>query len=579
MTGHESANARGVAHAVPYDDLLGRLLAVVDVGVYAVDAQGRIVAVNPRAEQLLDWPAKDLVGHDAHDLLHRDEHGDTVPRTRCPMTHAVLAGRTSQESPGWMARGDGSLLAMSWLVSPFRLDDDVAGAMVLFHERPAPGCAGPRPGAITEPLSELERLALLAETTTRLTSTLDVDQALRRLVRIVLPRLADWAIIDLTAENEEVWRTAVVHYRDGELVEREDLQGPLPPVPPESPLPLSRALRGAASTLATPHTYEDRLDSGLAVEQRRLFKATGMRSAVIAPIRGPREVLGALTLGRAEQASPFTADDLPLLEDITRRAGIALDNARLYQRQRRVAETMQRHLLPKLPTLPGVEMTARYLSAPHASQVGGDWYDVFVLADGAIALVVGDVVGHDLEAAAGMAQLRNMLRADAWSRQEPPGMIVDRLDETATHVAEVPVATLVFGRLEDDGDSGWRLRWTNAGHPPPLLVTPDGRARFLTDAHGMLLGTGVVTTRGDACVDLGPRSTLLLYTDGLIESRHRSLDDGLADLGRHAAALAGRPLEVFCDLLLQRVRPSDNDDDVAVLAVRVPERKTRGGVA
>ncbi|WP_225845751.1 SpoIIE family protein phosphatase [Streptomyces sp. HPF1205] len=566
----------GAVRPAPGEDgLLAGLFDVVDAGIYAVDDQGVIIAVNRRAESMLARPAHELVGRDAHDLLHRDDHGHTIARSQCSMLRDFRAGRTILGSPGWLASGDGPPLPVSLLLTPFRLDDGTSGAMVVFHRRettePAEQDGAENPAS----LSELERLALLAETTTRLTSTLDADQALRRLVHIVLPRIADWVVIDLITENAEVWRTAVVHYAHGALLDRHDLQGPLPPLPPESPMPLSRALRGAASTLVTPQTYARRPDSGLAVEQRRLLKETGMHSAMIAPIRSPREVLGALTLGRADRPTPFSAADLPLLEDIARRAGVALDNARLYQQQRKVAETMQRHLLPRLPRLPDLEMTVRYVSAPDASQVGGDWYDVFTLDDGATAIAVGDVVGHDLDAAAGMAQLRNMLRADAWSHAEAPSAIVDRLDRMVARMAEVAMATLVFGRLESDAPGHWRLRWSNAGHPPPLLVSDDGQARFLTDAHGILLGTGVNLPRTDAVVTLEPRSTLILYTDGLIESPGHSIDEGLAVLRRHAAALAPRPLETFCDLLLDRVRPAGNDDDVALLALRVPTPGTR----
>ncbi|GDY80234.1 hypothetical protein SAV31267_097190 [Streptomyces avermitilis] len=246
---------------------------------------------------------------------------------------------------------------------------------------------------VPAPLTELDRLALLAETTTQLTSTLDVDEAMRRLAALTVPRLADWAVIDLLTERDEVRRALVTEHKDGILVGREDLQGPMPPVPEESPMPLSRALRGAASSLAGPATYQGPPDSGIAVEQGRLFSETGMHSAVIAPIRGLRDVLGALTLGRSTRPDAFTAADLPLLEDITRRAGLALDNARLYQRQRKVAETMQRHLLPQLPTVPGVGMTARYVPAPHASSVGGDWYDAFALTDNSHALASATLSG------------------------------------------------------------------------------------------------------------------------------------------------------------------------------------------
>jgi serine phosphatase RsbU (regulator of sigma subunit) len=337
-------------------------------------------------------------------------------------------------------------------------------------------------------------------------------------------------------------------------------------------MPLSRALRGSAASLAGPEVYQGEPDSGIAVVQRELFAATGMHSAAIAPVRGAHEVLGALTLGRGDNPVRFATRDLSLLEDITRRAGLAISNSRLYQRQRRVAETMQHHLLPRLPAVPGVELHADYRSAPDASQVGGDWYDAFTLSDGATALVIGDVVGHDLEAAAGMAQLRNMLRALAWTHQSRPGVVVDQLDHAMGRVTDLLMATLIVGHLTPHPEGGWAWTWTNAGHPPPLLVTHDGRAEYLLAPRSLLLGAGVRATRGNATVRLPPGSTLLLYTDGLIESRADGIDPGLARLRRHAAALAHHGLEGLCDRLLERVRPPDNDDDVALLALRVPDR-------
>lgn len=427
-------------------------------------------------------------------------------------------------------------------------------------------------GEVPAPLTELDRLALLAETTTQLTSTLDVDEAMRRLVALTVPRLADWAVIDLLTEQDEVRRAFVTEHKDGILTERKDLQGPMPPCR-RSPRCLCRELCAALPPLAGPATYQGAPDSGIAVEQGRLFTETGMHSAVIAPIRGLRDVLGALTLGRSKRPAAFTAADLPLLEDITRRAGLALDNARLYQRQRKVAETMQRHLLPQLPTVPGVDMTARYVPAPHASSVGGDWYDAFALTDSSHALAIGDVVGHDLDAAAGMAQVRNMLRAFTWSQpQATPSAVVTQLDNAVKHIAEVPMATMILATLALGDDELWQLCWTNAGHPPPLLVSHDGRARYLTDAHGILLGTGMIRPRPDVFTVLPPRTTVLLYTDGLVESPHHSIDHGLERLRRHAASLAHRPLDSFCDLLLEQVRPGDNDDDVAMLALRTPPR-------
>ncbi|TDT29202.1 PAS domain S-box-containing protein [Streptomyces sp. BK208] len=557
----------------PRPDALFRIpLDAMRASAIVLDDDGAIVAANDAALGLLGRSLVELVGEDFHDLLHRDDHGHTMPRTRCPLRKALLEGCTEHGDSGWFVLGDGSLAPLSWFVTPFALDAGAPGGLVLLYEQPKVELAK-NDGEDTAPLTELERLALLAETTTRLTSTLDVDEALHRMVALTVPRLADWAVFDLLTERDEVTRTLVMEHKDGVLIAREDLQGPMPPVPEESPMPLSRALRGAASSLAGPSTYQGEPDSGIAVEQRRLFTATGMHSAIIAPIRGLRDVLGALTLGRSQRPAPFTAGDLPLLEDLTRRTGLALDNARLYQRQRKVAETMQRHLLPQLPSVPGLEMMTRYLPAPHASSVGGDWYDAFTLSPGSHALAIGDVVGHDLDAAAGMAQVRNMLRAFAWSQPSAdPSAVVKQLDEAVMHIVEVPMVTMILGRISRGEDGLWLLRWTNAGHPPPLLVTHDGQARYLDDAHGILLGTGADRPRPDMVTVLPPQATLLLYTDGLVESPHRSIDRGLDRLRRHAASLARRPLPRFCDALLDGVRPDDNDDDVAMLAVRTPPR-------
>lgn len=542
-------------------------LNALGTGAYLSDEQGSIVAVNTRGAHLLARPASALVGQDAHDLLHRNRCGEPLPRAQCQIRESILAGRTEQGGDEWLQRGDGTLLPVAWLATPCDIGIRPSATLVLFHPSGPSGPPAQRPPARGR-LSELERLALLAETTTLLTSTLDINEALRRLVDLVVPRLADWAVIDLIHEQRDVWRFAVAHAEGGTVVFREDLQGPMPPVPPESPMPLSRALRGVASSLAGPETYQGPPDSGIAVEQRNLFEATGMHSAVLVPLRSLHEVLGALTLGRADQPERFTASEVALLEDIARRASLALENARLYQRQRTVAETMQRHLLPKLPYSPNHGMTARYLPAPDASQVGGDWYDAFTLTDGAIALAIGDVVGHDLDAAAGMAQLRNMLRAYALSQQKPPSKIVEWLDQATGDIAEVSMATLIFARMTENDAGQCELSWTNAGHPPPLLITREGVARYLTDGHGALLGVTPEQARPDATAELPPGATLVLYTDGLVESPSHDLDEGLNRLRRHAASLAHRPLESFTDQLLTRTRPEDNDDDVALLAVR-----------
>ncbi len=535
-----------------------------DLGTCVVDDRGRIIGITARAAALLGRGTTDLLGHEAHDLLHRGANGEPVPRAQCRMRQVLLTGRTAQGDQEWFERGNGSLMPVAWVAAPCPLGGGRTGTVLFFHERTEAERESP-----ATVMSETDRLALLAETTTTLTSTLNTRETVQKLVDLVVPRLADWAVVDLFTEEGAVRRAAVAHREGHTLVRRRDLEGPMPPVPQQSPMPLSRALRGVTATLAGPEDYQGPPDSEVAVAQRALFRATRMHSASIAPIRGVRDVLGALTLGRSERPGAFTPADLLLVEDIARRAGLALDNARLYERQRRVAETMQRHLLPQLPRVAGLELTACYVPAPHASQVGGDWYDSFILADGTPALVIGDVVGHDLDAAAGMAQVCNMLRAYAWDRQEPPSAIIDRLDEAVARVIGTSLTTVLLARVER-ARTGWQLRWSNAGHPPPLLIGHEGRARFLEAGQGLLLGTGLAPARTDAVAELPPGSTLVLYTDGLIESPRHSLDEGMARLCGYAGELARRPLDELCELLLSRARPEDNDDDVALLGLRLP---------
>lgn len=236
--------------------VIGDTITPIGTGAYVVDGRGTIVAVNAVAERLLGRPAAALVGADAHDLLHRTAHGETLPTSQCRMRPAFLAGRPAQDGGEWFEKGDGTLLPVAWTITPYDAGTDDTCVLVLFHARETPAEAPGPPAARQGTLDELERLALLAEMTTQLTSTLSVDEALRRLVSLVLPRLADWAVIDLISERDEVWRTKVVHLEDGLPVSRRDLEGPMAPVPDESPMPLSRALRGASSTIAGPETYE-----------------------------------------------------------------------------------------------------------------------------------------------------------------------------------------------------------------------------------------------------------------------------------------------------------------------------------
>ncbi len=278
-------------------------------------------------------------------------------------------------------------------------------------------------------------------------------------------------------------------------------------------------------------------------------------------------------MGAPGPGRQVTLEDVELAGEIARRAGAAVANARLFGQQRQVAETLQRSLLTVLPEPDHLHLTARYLPATAGAEVGGDWYDAFVLKDGATALVIGDILGHDLAAASLMGQVRNSLRAIAYDRLAPPSEVVQRLDEALAGLRVDALATCLFARAEQDEEHRRRglrlLRWTSAGHLPPALTSVSGAVQLLDDRDGdLMLGVDPGTGRTDREAVLQPGDTLWLYTDGLVERSDQPLEVGLARLRQALAALHDRPLDEACDELLTRMLPDKHPDDVAVVAVR-----------
>ncbi|WP_241518910.1 GAF domain-containing SpoIIE family protein phosphatase [Streptomyces sp. CB03238] len=416
----------------------------------------------------------------------------------------------------------------------------------------------------------LDRLTLLAETTTAMTSTLDPHAGVQRVCRIVVPQLADWCAVDLLEDDGRPRRVSVVH-RDPAVLPVGGLTGLLPDVPEDPVGPLARVLVGAGPLLLTAADIRSPGEAAdpLHLRQLELFDQLGTDTAIVAPVRARRQVLGALTIGRTNKRPPLTADDLATVEDLTHRIALGVDNARLYRETQHIAERLQRSLLPTLPGSGPVRLAARYAPAATTAEVGGDWYDSFPLPNGSTTMIIGDVTGHDLRAAITMSQLRNMLRGIGCDRQEPPGHILRRLDLAHHSLYPHATATCLYALLDRGDDGAWTLTYSSAGHPPPLLVTYDGDTRHLDGGHGLLLGVEPDLPRPHATETLPARSTVLLYTDGLIERRGEDLTNGMTRLRQHAAALAREPLDTFCDELLAGLT-ADHTDDVALLAARLP---------
>lgn len=292
--------------------------------------------------------------------------------------------------------------------------------------------------------------------------------------------------------------------------------------------------------------------------------SAGLDHVVLAPVIVEGLVVAVVGFGLTTGRALWDDTELALLADVTHQAAHALDHALSYERARSSTLVLQRSLLSAPPHVDGLDICARYRPAGR-DEVGGDWYDVFPRRPDQLAVVVGDVLGHDITAAAAMGQLRAGLRTIALDRSGGPGAALDRLDTINARLRITPLATAVHAHLTRT-PTGWTLRWANAGHPPPLLVVPGRAPRFL-ERHGAALTlVADAAARPETELDLPPGATLLLYTDGLVEQPGVDIDDGLARLARHAPRVLDEDIDQVCDDLLDQ---APDDDDVALLALRV----------
>jgi serine phosphatase RsbU (regulator of sigma subunit) len=436
-----------------------------------------------------------------------------------------------------------------------------------------------------------DQLILLGELTEAIAATMDVDEAMGRLARMVAGRLADWCFVTLADPSGAVRHTSAAHadprhaaltgrlaeiswpnakavvlavQRTGHLVRQDDAD----------PAMLRHGLRRTPAVLdAEPPDPAETTAAGdaegsPAEEIAGIAERLGFRSFLIVPITAPAtgRILGAALLVNGATRGVFSAAQERTAAEIGRRAGLAVDNSRLYGRQRHLAEVLQRSMLPELPRPPGMELRARYLPAQAGAAVGGDWYDAFVQPDGSLMVAVGDVSGHDIEAAATMGQVRNLIRGDAYGRTEAPGPLLARLDQTLHGLGVPAAATAVLARLCRDGD-GYEVGFANAGHPPPLLLRPDGAVDVWWETPEPLLGLMPRTERSTHHRRVRPGSTLLLYTDGLVEHPAQILDDGIARVRAVLHGNADLAAEELCERLVRSA--SRRADDIALLLIKL----------
>jgi serine phosphatase RsbU (regulator of sigma subunit) len=304
--------------------------------------------------------------------------------------------------------------------------------------------------------------------------------------------------------------------------------------------------------------------AGIAEIAGRLGVGSYLMAPITAPVSG--RTVGVVVLVNEPGRPPFGPAQERTAAEIGRRAGLTVDNSRLYGRQRHVAEVLQHSMLTELPRIPGIELHARYLPAEAGAAVGGDWYDAFAQPDGSVMLAVGDVSGHDIEAAATMGQVRNLVRGDAYGRDDAPGTLLAQLDR-ALHGLRVPAAaTAVLARLWRDGDD-YAVAFANAGHPPPVLLRPDGEVEVWWETPEPLLGLIPREGRATHRRRVASGSTLLLYTDGLVEHPARMIDDGIARIRSVLVESGHRPGEELCSRLIDSA--ARRADDIALLLIRL----------
>ncbi len=446
------------------------------------------------------------------------------------------------------------------------------GASVTAAARPAaePG-AGPAEARSRPPLQRhrtADLRELVARASERLNGSLEVEHTTCTLARVLVPALADWSLVTLADEHDGLLSVDGWH-RDPRLLPLTDRLGHEPWGDRHRHDTLARLLTtGEPLLLGADATV--RVAAGLTCpDARAALVELAPRSLAVIPLRLEGRGIGVLTIGRGADRSPISEPELRAASEVVRHATRALGNARSFGRQRELAEVLQHSLLSEPVQSEHLEVVVRYVPASAAARVGGDWYDAFALPDGSTMVVVGDVSGHDTPAAAMMGQLRSLVRGIAVATRATPSRLLTQVDQALETLRLHTTATVLVARLEPATLAGpaIRVRWSNAGHPPPVLVHPDGSTE-LREAHDLMLGVDPSSPRSEAILTLEPGATLVMYTDGLVERRAEHLDLGVERLRAGLETCHGLGLAPTVDSVLTLLLPDEPQDDVAVLAVR-----------
>jgi serine phosphatase RsbU (regulator of sigma subunit)/PAS domain-containing protein len=557
-------NARLFSEARSVEQRLEAVLVNLAEAITVIDREGRTVFANQAAADLLQADNPDELtrappGAIMARFLVSDEQGRELDLDSMP-ARRLFAGEDPQPLlVRNIVRASGE---ERWIIvrsSPITDPDNgrIAYAVNVF-----------------ENITEVKRVQLaesfMAEASRVLASSMDYPETLQRVARLAVPQIASWCAVDLVSDHGEIERVAVHHPDPAMVALAERLNRDYRPMRDE-PAGVPEVIRTGEARIFT--DIEPAALAGYARndEHLELLRAIGATAVIIVPMIGATSTIGAITLVSSESSRRLSPADLALAERLGRRAGTAVENARLYTERSRIAETLQRALLPEsLPQIPGAEVRARYCAAGELNEVGGDFYDVFEHGPDRWMLLIGDVCGKGPRAAGVTALARHTLRAAAMSGQSPPEMLETLHRALCLQPRGEDLCTACLVTVENTSGVA-HLSIALAGHPPPLIIERDGAAR-LVGQPGTLLGVLDPIEISETRAELHPQETLLLYTDGVPEAGR--LD---RQLGEHGLIeLCSKAPSLSLDGLLDHIEHAAIEhadgklrDDIALLALRM----------
>lgn len=529
--------------------------------VIVMGADGTVRDWNPAAEQVFGYSRDEALGREVAELVIpaplRDTHRNALTRYLETGETTILDRRLELSA----LRKDGTEFPIELAVT--RL----------------PGADRPLFAAFIRDLQERslarrensrlqQRLAFLAQAGLVLESSLEFDETLHQLAELAVPGLAQIAVVDLLEEGGVI-KTAVAAAADPERAREVEAMRREHPLSLDGPHPVATVLRSGRASLQSSMSPEFQRQIAEGPDHYDLMRRLRYHSAIVVPLVARQRVLGTLSLLRLEDADPYEESDLALAHELARRAAFAVDNARLFEATRDLARTLQESLLPReLPDIPRVQISGRYRAAAQGQEVGGDFYDVFTIAEGYWGIAIGDVCGKGAEAAALTALVRYTVRALAG---RDPAVVLRLLNDNVLRdppLVPEQLVTVLFAVATLRGDE-LILEFATAGHPPPLVLRHDGLAERLR-VSGPLVGLTEAPEYESVQVALGPGDLALLYTDGLTDARAptRILDEHqLVELLERGAGLSGDELTAF----LERDVTGGEDprDDIAMLVVQL----------